>query len=108
MNDTKINRLLRLYGPTRVKFKGVFGKNELKPVNIYPYALIINESTFGTRGTHWVAAYFTRNGHCEYFDSYGQSPLPEIDRFLPDKATGRGYARNAIQLQQFNSDVCGQ
>ena len=107
MNDLKLNSILRRYRPTSNKFRGVFGKNELRSIKRYPCCLIINESDFGTRGTHWVAAYFDLNGNCEYFDSYGQDPVPDIERFLLKNTRGT-YQMNKIQFQSYNSDVCGQ
>ena len=107
MNDLKINNILRVYTPTSNKFRGVFGKNELGPVERYPCCMIVNESDFGTRGTHWVAVYFDLDGNCEYFDSYGQFPVPAIERFLSHNT--RGVCQmNTKQFQSYNSDVCGQ
>ena len=115
MNDIKLNYLMKRFQPI---FRGVFGKNELENIKIigYPFAVISNESDFGTRGTHWVALYFDVYGNCDVFDSYGGMPIPDIRRFI-DKHTnfGCGYGGiacgklrvNRLQLQNYNSDVCG-
>ena len=71
-------------------FRGVFRKNELKSLTItgYPFCIISNESDFGTKGTHWVAIFFDVHGNCDYFDSYGQMPVPDIGRFIRQCAKG--------------------
>ena len=74
MNDIKLNYLMKRFQPI---FRGVFGKNELENIKIigYPFAVISNESDFGTRGTHLVALYFDVYGNCDVFDSYGGMPI---------------------------------
>lgn len=109
MNDIKMNNILRRYAPSQQIFRGVFGKNELKNIKItkYPFGIISNESNFGSRGTHWVCVYFNTSKDCDYFDSYGDPPITEIDAFINKHIEGlKRYNRK--QLQQYNSDVCGQ
>ena len=107
MNDLKLNDILNTYKPTSVIFSGVFGKNELKPITRFPSCMIVNESNFGTRGTHWVPLYFDVNGNAEYFDSCGQTPVPDISKFIASYT--RGYVKaNKLQFQSNGSDVCGQ
>ena len=115
MNDIELNYIMRRFQPI---FRGVFRKNELDNIKItgYPFAVISNESDFGTRGTHWVALYFGVYGNCDFFDSYGRMSKPDIRKVI-DKHTnfGCGYGGiacgklrvNRKQLQSYNSDVCG-
>ena len=114
MNDTKLKYIMRRYRPL---FRGVFGKNELNDIKVtYPFCVISNESDFGTRGKHWVAICFDMYGNCDYFDPYGDMPVP--DRRFIDKHInfGCGYDRiacctlrmNRKQIQSLRSDVCEQ
>ena len=109
MNDIKINNILRRYRPARQIFGGVFGKNELENIKVdkYPFSIISNESNFGSRGSHWICIYFNSSGDCDYFDSYGDSPIKEIDAFINKHMRGTKTI-NKKQFQQFGSDVCGQ
>ena len=63
------------------KFIGVFAKdtlpNKLPPHR--PLLLICNTDPKTRPGRHWVAMYFDTNGKSEYFDSFGQYPIPCFD-----------------------------
>ena len=109
MNDIRLNNILRRYRPLSNIFKGVFGKNELAaiPIPAYPFCIISNESDFGTKGTHWVAIFFDKHGNCDYFDSYGQMPMPDTEMFIKHYAKGI-IQMNKRQIQSLGSDVCGQ
>ena len=105
MNDIRLNSILRRFKPLTNIVIGVFGKNELKMTS-YPFCLISNESTYGTKGTHWVALYFDVAGNCDYFDSYGQPPKKEIQDFM-NKHT-KSIQANTKQFQRIDSDGCGK
>ena len=116
MNDIQLNYLMKRFQPV---FRGVFGKNELENIKFtgYPFSVISNESAVGTRGTQWAALYFDVYRNCDFFDSSGGMPKSDIRRFIDKHTTfGCGYGGiacgklrvNRIQLQSYNSDVCGQ
>ena len=44
MNDIQINHMLRILRPT---FKGVYAKDDVLPVKIFPSSMIVNESDWG-------------------------------------------------------------
>ena len=105
MNDIRLNSILKRFKPLTKIFIGVFGKNELKAAS-YPFCLISNESTCGTKGTHWVALYFDVVGKCDYFNSYGQPPKEEIQEFMNKHV--KSIQVHTKQFQSIDSDVCGQ
>lgn len=55
------------------QFDGVFAANELPPHSDKDTMFIMNSDNRSQEGTHWMA-YFQRNGHGEFFDSFGRSP----------------------------------
>ena len=54
----------------RIPLKGIFSRNEAKPLHHSP--CIINLDDFGSLGTHWV--YCWKGKDMEYFDSFGMPP----------------------------------
>ena len=105
MNSKEIFRLLE----KRCKgtFVGVFAKNTL-PSTLPPHRpllLICNTDPISKPGEHWIAMYFGRNGHGEYFDSLGQKPLVIFQQFL-DKFCANVQC-NEKQIQSSISSFCG-
>ena len=103
MNDIQINHMLRILRPT---FKGVYAKDDVLPVKNFPSSMIVNESDWGTGGTHWVAIYFDQYGNSEFFDSYGKVPIPGIMRYILKNTIG-SFNMSHVQYQAYESDVCG-
>ena len=56
-------------------------------------------------GEHWVTFYFPKRGPHEFFDSLGQMPEDYAIGF--EKILNKKYLKNAGQLQQSTSNVCG-
>ncbi len=108
MDDITINELLQSQEKLSC-FKGVFGKNEIKniEVNYYPSCYVFNEGDFGLgKGTHWIAIYVDEDGSVDYYDSYGKLPLAKEIKGLV-----KGFDRfnyNSKQVQSYYSSVCGQ
>jgi hypothetical protein len=97
-------------------FLGVFASDQL-PKNPQPgSSLIVNYSSSGQQGTHWVAMRNLNTNKPEYFDSYGMEPDDE-DILLSRQTNFKGYLkshskgpvhRNDIDLQHTTSNVCGE
>ena len=84
--------------------QGVFPRDRLPFINIYPSGLIANTDPHGQPGTHWVAMYFESSRESELFDSYGFSPETyNMDTYILGEVT----YHNDKPLQGLNSDVCG-
>jgi hypothetical protein len=89
-------------------FAGVFPSDQL-PIQVpsYPCAIVANTDPADKKGEHWVAYHFDIEGHGEYFDSYGKPPSNwGLFGFLVNN--GRPLTCNDVQLQGYDSDVCGQ
>jgi len=88
--------------PTR--FIGVFAKDQIPITDSlphYPSCFVANTHASNKKGEHWVAFWIDSSKHCEFFDSYGLSPL--IYGFnVPFTSF------NTMTIQSLNSSVCGQ
>jgi len=82
-------------------FRGVFLRDELpnKPRAIE--CGILNFDDSNGAGTHWVA-WYKRNSHSLYFDSYGLPPPTELVKYLK----GSVYY-NSERIQPDNEVFCG-
>ena len=108
MDTREITHILKRDRFTKHYFRGVYACDTL-PKEILPRlsALVVNTDPSDQPGQHWVAIYLTRNGVCEYFDSYGKHPnVPQIASFL-EKNSQRSIC-NSRRLQGTFSTVCGQ
>lgn len=85
-------------------FIGVFAIDTL-PQKIQPnQSMIINLNTSKQSGSHWVTVY-CGNRYCEYFDSFGIIPPPEIRKMCYTSGLPCVYSTNSIQ--NLNSILCG-
>ena len=71
---------------------------------------VVNFNTSSEPGSHWVAYY--KNGKDRiYFDSFGQVPPTEIQKYLKTKEEFENNApviqRNTDIVQKPNTDICG-
>ena len=107
MNSGEINYLLDSHLTIRRVFVGVY-PSDLLPARARsekPCAYIINLDPHHLPGSHWICCYFPKVGYLpEYFDSYGGSPNPDIERFLGDGP----YRQSTVAVQNLFSTVCGQ
>jgi len=56
-----------------------------KPGKYKHFAFVINDDPDTMDGSHWVALYIKlsgKNAWIEYYDSYGQKPLPHVAQFI--------------------------
>jgi hypothetical protein len=97
LSNTEMMDILR---NQRVKFNGVYMKNEL-PSKLKRGSYIINlQSSFDGNGTHWCAFYYDKP-HSYYFDSYGfLAPVEVHNKIIP-------YYYNDSEIQNIDSTACG-
>jgi hypothetical protein len=107
MFSSQINRALRADPNVSEYFLGVFSLDKLPSEIDYPCAMVVNTDPSHEKGEHWVAFHFDENRYGEYFDSYGKWPDdPILSKFLAKN--GRIWCGHSVQLQGFNTTVCGQ
>jgi hypothetical protein len=104
MNAKQISKLLRM--KCKDSFLGVFARDRL-PTTLpprRPLLLVCNTDPHDMPGRHWIAMYVS-TGISEYFDSYGEPPLPIFERFL--NKFGNRWIANEKKLQGILSSYCG-
>ena len=109
MYSTQISRALQSDPYVAPYFEGVFASDRLpRQLTLYPSAVVANTDPASEPGKHWIAFYFDRHGHLDYFDSYGLPPTvyPRLTEFAAVNSRTQSY--NDRPLQGFYSDVCGQ
>jgi hypothetical protein len=108
MYSSQIARALSSDPYVSLSFLGVFPSDKLpESIDSFPASLVANTDPSNERGEHWVAYYFDRNGSADYFDSYGLPPC-NVNLFAFLVNNGVLYECNDVQLQAFDSSVCGQ
>ena len=107
MNTLQISSILKSNTWSSKIFIGVLPRDHFVRFNIiYPSLFVCNTDNSDQPGTHWVAAYFSKDQKCEYFDSYGIPPLFD-DLRLKLLSIDRDFVYNRSTLQGLNTDVCG-
>src|SRR5882757_5972685 len=105
MDTNQIRNILSSDCKLSISFEGVFASDQIPKFCEQPAALVCNLDPHNRPGSHWVAMYIN-NGVGEYFDSYGLAPIDvNFVNFLNNNCTSWNY--NKIELQAFNSEVCG-
>lgn len=62
-------------------FEGVFAADTLpRTLHKRPALIICNTDPIALPGQHWVACYVDKDGHGEYWDSYGGKPFVKQHR----------------------------
>lgn len=105
LNTLDIYKFMLSHSGTRNLFLGVFPRDRL-PMNIkYPSGLILNTDTSKKQGEHWLAIFYDKDGHAEFFDSYGVHPsFYKLDTYI--NKTSTSWTFNNQKLQSF-STFCG-
>lgn len=86
---------------------GVFARDELpnKLPPKRPLLVICNTDPKSKPGRHWIAMYFGKNCYGEYFDSFGQEPLPSFENYLNKFCCN--WKQSDKCLQSVLSSFCG-
>ena len=89
-------------------FLGVYPSDVLRTSITRSVTLIVNTDPHTAKGTHWLAIHLQPRSYSGYFfDSYALLPLnPSILTFL--RCAFSVWEYNTIQLQGWNSTVCGE
>lgn len=86
-------------------FGGVWSVDTFQECHLKNKLYIVNTDRRNGPGIHWVAVYFPKNGHPEYFDSFGRPPIRSCVRVMTEHTDH--YVYNTRQLQPLTSDTCG-
>ena len=108
MDSIQLKRILETDSMTMHSFQGVYASDQLKQIQTpvyFPASYVINEDPSTKGGSHWIALYI---GHqtVEYFDSYGQPPIPSIKKCI-GRLSQQQVSHNEKQLQSFQTQTCG-
>jgi len=99
MNTEEIDHVLRR--ACADDFDGVFSADNLPEK---PCLLVINTDPASQPGRHWVCI-SVKDGYGEYFDSFGQPPTANFERYLNRHCSY--WTFNERQLQSVISRFCG-
>src|SRR5437773_8242978 len=104
MVGTTDNDLNKMVNNLNIKnFRGCFMRDTLPDSPLNNECGIINfQSTVDGNGSHW-SAYFKKGTVKIFFDSFGTSPPTELVKYL-----GPRILSSTFQIQQINSDICGE
>ena len=84
-------------------FRGCFMRNELPSHPKENECGILNfESSEDGNGSHW-SCYWKEGESKIFFDSFGTNPPEELVKYL-----GPRILSSTFQIQQINSDICGE
>ena len=87
-------------------FLGVFPRDMLPRITIYPSSFIVNTHPMDQRGEHWLALFVDKNKKCEFFDSFGFSEKDYgFENYI--RTFSRNYTSNKNQIQHLDSNACG-
>jgi hypothetical protein len=85
-------------------YKGIYGSDNIQGTNTFPYAIVVNTQKISQPGEHWVALYITGPDQLEYFDSFGEGPNSDIQKFTK---TFKNIKINSKKLQSDFDNSCG-
>lgn len=108
MNGNSLDAFMQKDRHTSSLFAGVFASDTL-PYSLHqkPALIIVNTDPHTKPGAHWQAIFIGSDGRGEHFCSYGLGPyVPKIRRFMDRQCSV--WTKNTIDLQSFDSSVCGQ
>jgi len=107
MDGHTLEAVLRKDPHATVHFEGVFASDTLPHNTQKPSLIIVNTDPINKPGAHWQAIYISCDGRGEHFCSYGLGPyVPNIRNFMDRQC--KFWNKNTIDLQAFDSSVCGQ
>jgi len=87
-------------------FLGALPYDLAPPLTNFPCSMILNTDPLGAPGKHWVALFFDKSRHCEYFDSLGMLPHENILKYI--KIYANSFNCNDKIIQSFYTPTCGQ
>lgn len=108
MDGDTLEAVLRKDPHAAPHFVGVFASDTLPhTIQQKPALIIVNTDPISRPGAHWQAIYIGCFGRGEHFCSYGLGPYEAKIRQFMDRQCSL-WTKNTIDLQAFDSAVCGQ
>ena len=104
MNSLQIDSILSKNRLSKKCYKGVYGSDNIKNFHSYPYAIVVNTQKINQPGEHWVGMYVKNDNLLEYFDSFGDPPNNDIEKFTKNF---KNVKQNKIKLQSDFDNSCG-
>jgi hypothetical protein len=104
MNSLEIANILNSNSITNKRFKGVYAADTIKNFDSMPYCIVVNTDKYGEPGTHWVAIYVHDSENIEYFDSFAEQPVENIEKILNQF---KNVKMNNTKLQSIWDNSCG-
>ena len=106
MNTFQIHKVLKSDIKTREYFIGVFARDQL-PVKVkWPSCMVINTDKSNQPGSHWLAVNYDKDGNCDFFDSFGNSPsIFNLKKYF--ESTSISLSFNNKKIQGSFSEFCG-
>src|SRR3977135_2301623 len=100
-SDNDLNKMVKDLGIKN--FRGCYMRDTLPthPLD-YECGIINFQGETEGNGTHWTA-YFKKGDSKIFFDSFGTNVPDELVKYL-----GKGILSSTFQIQQINSDICGE
>ena len=106
LRSNQITRRLKNDEYASKSFIGVFPRDILPAIKMFPSSLVINTDPSHSPGSHWLAVYFDSQKKCTFFDSYGNKPeYFSLMSYLQKYSYEVEYKNQRIQA--INSDTCG-
>ena len=106
LTNIQIKQEIQMDAFSKNSFLGVFAKDSLPKISIYPSSLVLNTDTLDGPGEHWLAIYFDKNKNCTFFDSFGRRPESfGLEKYLQHYSWNVEY--NTTRLQGLLSTTCG-
>jgi len=95
--------LINMAQKNKIRLDYIIYKDEIFKISYSSgLSIIINMSSLGHQGTHWVSLY-TDKDKVYYFDSFGSIPPEEVIAWSPKPVVFNDY-----QIQHFSSEMCGE
>jgi hypothetical protein len=106
MTTEQIKEILRSDSYSKLNFLGVFPRDHLPVITVYPVSFVLNTDPSYKEGEHWLGIYFDRKRKCYFFDSFGYEPTYfGLDFYMQKYASVIEF--NKEQVQGFFSNTCG-
>ena len=108
MLESAIETTLQRDKVTKPIYGGVCARDELPAHVRYPSLFVLNTKPRNHNGEHWLAIYYDKNGHADFFDSYGHDPAYfQLKTYLQQTSTTYSYNKKCIQgLSSFCGYYC--
>jgi hypothetical protein len=106
MTSIEISDILRKDPCSKLCFIGVFPRDQLPVITMYPVAFVLNTDPSYKVGEHWLGIYFDNRKKCYFFDSFGNEPeYFGLEKYINKYSVDCEF--NNSQIQGVFSNTCG-